>query len=238
MELKQSDISFRAAKMCFNRFCIDEDAAFELSGVYSWKTPTNSGKGFDEKVIDSIFKKIVENKKQDMETHFVYAVDYDYWFIYITHFIAVQLRSLIHKKMKKYKIKKVMVTCIEMWRRHLITRERMEHYCMGKEYRKVSANDDLQLFFENVLLGEEPDDFVCTYFLPMLTNEELKLVERKDHNFMKTFRDYNADVTKAEMMLSESSSKFVFGQSERLSFIIENEPEVSKFKTSNRCDLQ
>ena len=27
------DISFNAAKMCFNRFCIDEDAAFEFSGV-------------------------------------------------------------------------------------------------------------------------------------------------------------------------------------------------------------
>ena len=25
--------SFKAAKMCFNRFCIDEDAAFEFSGV-------------------------------------------------------------------------------------------------------------------------------------------------------------------------------------------------------------
>ena len=31
------DISFKAAKMCFNRFCIDEDAAFELSGVYYFK---------------------------------------------------------------------------------------------------------------------------------------------------------------------------------------------------------
>ena len=28
------DISFNAAKMCFNRFCIDEDAAFEFSRVW------------------------------------------------------------------------------------------------------------------------------------------------------------------------------------------------------------
>ena len=26
--------SFKAAKMCFNRFCIDEDASFEFSGVW------------------------------------------------------------------------------------------------------------------------------------------------------------------------------------------------------------
>ena len=29
------DISSKAGNMCFNRFCIDEDGAFELSGVYS-----------------------------------------------------------------------------------------------------------------------------------------------------------------------------------------------------------
>ena len=28
------DISLKAGRMCLNRFCIDEDAAFELSRVY------------------------------------------------------------------------------------------------------------------------------------------------------------------------------------------------------------
>ena len=28
------EISLKAGNMCFNRFCIDEDAAFELSGVH------------------------------------------------------------------------------------------------------------------------------------------------------------------------------------------------------------
>ena len=31
---KNWDTSSKAAKMCLNRLCIDEDAAFELSGVY------------------------------------------------------------------------------------------------------------------------------------------------------------------------------------------------------------
>ena len=39
-------ISLKAGIMCLNRFCIDEDAAFELSGVYYLKTPE---KRFDEK---------------------------------------------------------------------------------------------------------------------------------------------------------------------------------------------
>ena len=28
------NVSSKGARMCLNRFCIDEDAAFELSGVY------------------------------------------------------------------------------------------------------------------------------------------------------------------------------------------------------------
>ena len=32
-----SDISFKAGKRILNRFCIDEDAAFELSGVIYFK---------------------------------------------------------------------------------------------------------------------------------------------------------------------------------------------------------
>ena len=31
------DISFKGGNMCLNRFVIDEDAAFELSGVYNLK---------------------------------------------------------------------------------------------------------------------------------------------------------------------------------------------------------
>ena len=32
-----NDVPSKAGKMIFNRFCIDEDAAFELSGVYFLK---------------------------------------------------------------------------------------------------------------------------------------------------------------------------------------------------------
>ena len=35
------DISLNYGNMILNRFCIDEDAAFELSGVYSLKKTSN-----------------------------------------------------------------------------------------------------------------------------------------------------------------------------------------------------
>ena len=34
---KAYDMSSKAGNICMNRFCIDEDAAFELSGVYHLK---------------------------------------------------------------------------------------------------------------------------------------------------------------------------------------------------------
>ena len=34
-----NDVSYKAGNMCFNRFTIDENAAFEFSGVYDLKSP-------------------------------------------------------------------------------------------------------------------------------------------------------------------------------------------------------
>ena len=39
------DISLKGGRMIFNRFCIDEDAAFELSGVYNFKKWSIEEKG-------------------------------------------------------------------------------------------------------------------------------------------------------------------------------------------------
>ena len=152
-----------------------------------------------------------------MEIHFVYAGRY------YSDYNEDVLRSFILKGMKKNNIKKVMVTRIHMWRDKLITKESMENFCNGKEDEKDSVNDDLENLFNDIQLGKEPDDDVYTYFLPKLTREELGLVERKDEDFMKTFGyGMDADVDKAEMMLSESDSKFVYGWGRRRTFTIEN----------------
>ena len=143
-----------------------------------------------------------------MDIHIVYA---GYFYYRIDN--EDRLKSFILKGMKKYKIKKVMVTIIRMWRERVITKEAMEKYTKGEKFEKDSVNDDLESLFEDLRLGKEPDEkVVWTYFLPKLTEEEMELVETKDPNYLQTFSngDY-ADVEEAEMMLSESDSKFVQG---------------------------
>ena len=50
---RKCEISLKAGNMCMNRFCIDEDASFELSWVYDFKEQSN-------KVTDKIRKATLE----------------------------------------------------------------------------------------------------------------------------------------------------------------------------------
>ena len=171
---------------------------------------------FNEEVIDSAFKKIVDDKTEDLETHFVYTGH---------PFVEDNLKSIILKGMKKYKFKMVMATRISLRRRKVITKERMENYCKGKYYEKQSVNDDLESLLHDLQLGSKPDELVGTYFLPKLTTEELKLVDNCSvHNeFWNTFLNgVLADVNKDEMNASESKSKFVYAWGERSTFTIQN----------------
>ena len=162
-----------------------------------------------------------------MEIHFVCAG------LYYFQRHEDRLKLFIREGMKKYKITKVMVTIVYMWRNNLITKERMENYCKGKKFQKDSVNDDLEKLFEDIQLGKKPDDNLGIYYLPKLTKEELDLVERKDEDFMNTFGlGMNADVDKAEMMLSESDSKFVWGWGQRKTFTIKNRLPKKRTKKS------
>ena len=155
-----------------------------------------------------------------MFLHFVHAVDSDFW-------QQKRLEAFLLKKMKEYNIKKVMMTNISMERHRLTSKEKMEKICKGKEKQQLSVNDDLETLFENIQLGEEPDDEVCTYFLPKLTEQELKLIEREDEDFFLTFgfwQVWYAAVPRAEMAAemaaTESKSKYVFGFGWRKTFTI------------------
>ena len=80
---------------------------------------------------------------------------------------------------------------------------------------------------------------VITYFLPKLTEEELELVERRDTSYLDTFTYSNPDVEEAEMMLSESDSKYVHEFCRRNTFVIEISPK-NHSKTSvlyNKCNF-
>ena len=115
----------------------------------------------------------------------------------------------------------------------------MESYCKGEKYEKDSVNDDLESLFENIRLGKEPREWVESYFLPKLTEEELELIERRDTSYLRTFYHENqADVKEAEMMLSESDSKYVKGESLRRTFVIENLSEESSEPATKKIRLK
>ena len=159
---------------------------------------------------DLVFK-IIENKTENLETHLLYVGSC------FSNNQANRLLSFIRDHMDKYKIEKAMLTTIDMLRAKLITKEKTQHYCKGEEFMlRESVNDDLESLFEDIQLGKEPTEVKWSYFLPKLTKEQLKLVERKDYNFMQTFLyTMDADVDKAEMEASESDSKFVLGRCHR-----------------------
>ena len=148
-------------------------------------------------------KKFVESKTNEIKTHLIFISDY-------SNVHEDELKSFMQKTVKKYEIDSVMVTTIQIWRHHLITKERMENYCKGKELQKESVNDDFESLIQNLRLGKQPDNWRSTYFLPKLTTKELKLVQSKDLNYLDTFLKRDPDVDEAEMKLSESKSKFVY----------------------------
>ena len=180
---------------------------------------------YDEQILDSALSKLIQSKPENMEIHFIYAGHYykQKWF---------SLESMIKRGLKKYKIKNVMLTKYYMRRERLITAEDVGVYYGYTKYKcpfrnrtheiggqKLSVNDDLDSFFEPRL----PNCLGWIYFFPKLTTQELKLVERKDPNFMNTFyMGMSGDANEADMKRSESDSKYVYAFGSRNTNIIEN----------------
>ena len=144
--------------------------------------------------------------------------------------------------MKKYKIRSVILTILYMQRWDLITKKDMEnHYMQKGEKQKESIDDDLEDFYRDLKDGKISESSSNTYFLPQLTEEEQKLVDDNDLNYLKSLRSENADIHKIEIQLStseililyfDSESKFVRGQAWRKTSIID-----LSF-TQNCCSIQ
>ena len=211
------DISIKASNMYLNRLCIDEEAAFESTGIYFFKE-------FEQIIMWQEMRRLAENKSEDLTLHFVCAGDY-FWGD------RDRLLSFIRVGMKKHNIEEVMMTLLRMEKMNVITKENMESFCEGKRVRKESVNDDLESLYGKVRLGKQPNfEDVRTYFLPKLTEEELELVEQEDQNFLETFswsfinnQIHNPHVDTTSMKMSESDSKFVQGYCWRLTFKVKVE---------------
>ena len=149
----------------------------------------------DSKIFDSEFRTLSEAGREDSQIHIIYDGSY-----YVVRKNATKMVPLLLNGIKKYKIK--LVTTIIQARDKLVTKERMEAYCSGQiQDLKIddnltlhlvnnSVNDDLETFFEECQIGKYSVWPSWSYFMPKLTTKELKLIEMRDENHLKTYSCY------------------------------------------------
>ena len=185
-------------------------------------------------------KSAVENQKQGSKSHFIFAGD-AYW-----HEFA--LRPVLYEGMKKFRMNSALISVLSSMRSYVTTKKEVEDHCKGKFEDKNSIHDDLDLFFDRVCLGEEPDEIVRTYFFPKLSEKETKLFEAKDKNFMSTLSnakipfwarpsrseadseaDPEVDLDQRIIEKQESKSKYIRGICLRRTFLINQNKENDPF---------
>ena len=157
---------------------------------------------------------MVDFGTNDMMPHFIYC--YGDYYSYTEEF--KKLKEIILKKMREYGIQASILTILYMHRSRLITKEKSKQATEGKlkndpgwKYYEGSINDDLDLFINNLQNSNEvEDEYVESFFLPKLTEEELKLVEEKNKEHMMSYWDgLDADVDVEEMKQSDSKDKYL-----------------------------
>ena len=248
-----SNISWRAGNLYLNQFCVDENAGFEISGVYYLKSeePFNftlkqkprGRETENEKTILSALQRIAESEKNDLTTHIIYAgqvnLDWINWdFNVLKAIVQIGLKS-------------PMMTFIYMYKDLLVTKEKMSRICTGNGCRqkdhetptggdtyKDSVADDLESFVKDIQLGRKPLPMAWTYFIPELTLEEIDLVEKKNKEYFRTFKLLNnADVNETEMRLSSSTSKYISAYCRRKTITIESQKFREELTVEKRSSI-
>ena len=125
----------KIAKSYMNRFTIDEDASFELTGVHDVPLPPFQG----NKLIPELFLERITRisrytpirNRRKSETHFIFAVnDERYLPSNLFYFDTIEIFQLL---LSQFHVKSAMVSIISMARIHLITKEMMEAYPKRKK---------------------------------------------------------------------------------------------------------
>ena len=148
-------------------------------------------------------------------------------FIYCGEWILQReekLKEVILTEMRKYGIQSSILTMLKMYRRNLVTKEKVKKAYKGElkndedwiDY-EGSINDDLERFFINLQNQKEVKyENVVSFFTPKLTYEETKLVQEGNEDHLKSYLDHlrglNPDVDVEEMKKSDSKSKYVHGR--------------------------
>ena len=179
--------------------------------------------------------------------HFIYCGSHYLW----DKESRNRLREILMTKMRKYGIQYAILTMLFMWRWKLITKEKVKQAYEGKlkneedwEDYEQSIGDDLETFFTNLQSQKEiKNESVRSFFLPKLTEDELKLVEQRNEHHLTTYsRHYfgrNPDVHPEEMKRSDSRSKYVHGRCWRrtIHLALESNKNQSEERNERYCNL-
>ena len=203
----------------------------------------------DLEVFDSGVKSVSEYGKDDLMPHFIYCGDHCWGESF--H----RLKEIFLTKMRKYGIQSAILTRLVMYRRKLVTKEKVKQAYEGKlkneeewKHYEQSIHDDLEIFFENLQGQKEiKNEVVGSFFLPKLTEDELKLVEEKNEQHLGSYWEHylgrNPDVLVEEMNKSDSKSKYVHGRCSRYTIHLalesnkefENDEKISKKR--KKCNI-
>ena len=214
-----------------------------------------------ESKIDSALRKAAECNSNGLDLHVISVGDYK-------TYRSTTLEDLLRKEIQKYKFESVLVSSVYMYRDKVISKENMERICTGKVSRKdehilsitehrhqnwnedgsgesryeESVGDDLELYFNDLKLGNKPTSLNWTYFLPELNQNELNNVEEKDTDYWHYFwwMAIRGQPDRDELKSSESNSKYISGYCRRKTFRIKNptfqdkdEPEINETVIEN-----
>ena len=213
----------KIARSYMNRFAIIEDPAFEVLSVHYDHFGLTGKKAYINafnKAIHTAAYEISISDYGDSEPHLIFGLNYCLKGIeqaYLPYQNSVNLMSSEYL-VKKFKMSSLMITCLTMTRRDLITKEKMEAYPEGRENLKKSVHDDLDDFVEKVRLGKKIKAKSKTYYLPKLTETEKNLVKCRDINFMDTLSKKDPDNILQQMKTSESNSIYVNGECVRQTY--------------------
>ena len=199
----------------------------------------------DLEVFDAGVKSVLEFGNDDLVPHFIYCGN---------HYCAA-LKEIFLVKMRKYGIQSAILTTLFIIRWKLVTKEKVKQAYEGKlkndedwEGYEQSIHDDFETFFENLQCPKEvKNEEVLSFFLPKLTEDEMKLIEQNDELHFATYLEHycgrNPDVDAEEMKKSDSKSKYVHGQCFRTTtrlalepnFELEKDDKISKKR--NGCNI-
>ena len=167
-----------------------------------------------------------------------------------------QVMNFILSSMTKHGIGSMILTRIEMVRLNLLTKEQSKETYKGtlgshelkihpswtdhyRGYNGISINDDLESFQNNLQARDKIEhESLYTFFLPMLTSDELKLVDEKNKKYMETYLYvFDADVDPEKMKNSDSKDKFLHCGCYRNTMVLEasNRRRKQRFILGSCC---